>query len=68
MVAINSNIARLGDDGLLITGVNFSIKSSVVKDWMKRKGRVVKYGTRPFDLGGRGADEKALKSRSRNMP
>ena len=61
MVAINSNIARLGDDGLPITGVNFSIKSSVVKDWMKQKGRVVKYGTRPLTSEAAAPDEKAVK-------
>ena len=64
MVAINSNIARLGDDGLPITGVNFSIKSSVAKDWMKRKGWVVKYGTRPLTeeaAAPEEPDEKAVK-------
>ncbi|MFZ3072392.1 MAG: serine protease [Thermodesulfobacteriota bacterium] len=61
MVAVNSNIARVGADGLPITGVNFSIKSSVVKDWMKQKGRVVKYGTRPLTSEAAAPDEKAVK-------
>src|SRR3989304_5734656 len=62
MVAVNSNIARVGADGLPITGVNFSIKSSVVKDWMKKKGLAVKYGTRPLTSEAAApGDEKAVK-------
>ncbi|MCK4739232.1 MAG: trypsin-like peptidase domain-containing protein [Deltaproteobacteria bacterium] len=45
MVAVNSNIARLSDDGLPITGVNFSIKSSVVRKWLKREGITIAYGS-----------------------
>lgn len=43
MVAVNSNIARVGKDGMPITGVNFAIKSSVVKRWMEGIGEVVSY-------------------------
>ncbi len=49
IVAINSNIARLGKDGLPITGVNFSIKSSVVRKWLDEKGFKISYGKMPLD-------------------
>lgn len=48
IVAVNSNIARLGRDGLPITGVNFSIKSSVVKKWLEENGYAIAYGKRPL--------------------
>lgn len=48
MVAVNSNIARLGKDGLPITGVNFAIKSSVVKKWLNENGYMIAYGKRPL--------------------
>lgn len=44
MVAVNSNIARVGSGGLPITGVNFSIKSSVVKNWLEGLGFKMAYG------------------------
>jgi len=34
MVGINTAIARRSEDGLAITGVNFAIKSSVVRNWL----------------------------------
>jgi len=34
MVGINTAIARRSEDGLAITGVNFAIKSSVVRKWL----------------------------------
>ena len=48
MVGINTAIARRSEDGLAITGINFAIKSSVVREWLNtalsqvqaRKGRV----------------------------
>ena len=49
MVAINSNIARLSRDGLPITGVNFSIKSSVVKKWLNENEYTIAYGKKPLD-------------------
>jgi serine protease Do len=53
MVAINSNIARLGRDGLPITGVNFSIKSSVVKKWLNENEYTIAYGKKPLDEEGK---------------
>jgi len=38
MIGINSMIARKASDGLTITDVNFSIRSSVAIDWLGRKG------------------------------
>jgi len=34
MVGINTAIARRSEDGLAITGINFAIKSSVVRKWL----------------------------------
>ena len=44
MVAVNSNIARVSKDGLAITGINYSIKSSVVLKWLNDNGYKVAYG------------------------
>jgi len=38
MIGINSMIARKASDGLTITDVNFSIRSSVAIDWLSKKG------------------------------
>lgn len=38
MIGINSNIARKGKNGTVITSVNFSIKSNVARRWLKRFG------------------------------
>ncbi len=38
MVGINTSIARRSADGLAITGVNFAVKSSVVRKWIADKG------------------------------
>lgn len=48
MVAVNSNIARLTSDNLPITGVNFAIKSSVVKTWLDKEGYRIAYGQNPL--------------------
>lgn len=37
MVGINTSISRLAADNLPITGINFSLQSSVAVDWMKRR-------------------------------
>src|SRR5206468_6675576 len=34
MVGINTAIARRSEDGLAITGINFALKSSVVRAWI----------------------------------
>lgn len=48
LVAINSNIARIGNEGIPITGVNFAIKSSVAKQWLAKRGFDIAYGKRPL--------------------
>jgi serine protease Do len=45
MVGVNTNIARLGEGNLPITGVNFALKSAVVQKWMKQEGYRLSYGT-----------------------
>ncbi|GBE00147.1 putative periplasmic serine endoprotease DegP-like precursor [bacterium BMS3Abin07] len=49
MVGINTNIARVGAGNLPITGVNFALKSSVVKKWLDSQGFSVAYGKEPVD-------------------
>lgn len=44
MIGINSAAARIGDDNMPITGVNFAIKSSVVKKWLDGKRIFIAYG------------------------
>ena len=43
MIGINTSIARRATDGLAITAVNFSVKSSVVKHWLARSGTPADY-------------------------
>ena len=38
MVGVNTNIARVSNDGLAITGINFAVQANVVKDWLQRGG------------------------------
>ncbi|MBI4683315.1 MAG: trypsin-like peptidase domain-containing protein [Nitrospirae bacterium] len=45
MIGINSNMARLGAGDLPITGVNFAVKSSVLKNWLSAHSVMVAYGT-----------------------
>ncbi|MGO9016093.1 MAG: trypsin-like peptidase domain-containing protein [Dissulfurispiraceae bacterium] len=44
MIGINAAAARIGDDNMPITGVNFAIKSSVVKKWLEGKRIFIAYG------------------------
>jgi serine protease Do len=45
MIGINSNMARLGAGDVPITGVNFAVKSSVLRKWLKKQGIMIAYGT-----------------------
>ncbi len=38
MIGINSNIARKGKSGTVITSINFSIKSNVARRWLRKVG------------------------------
>jgi serine protease Do len=51
MVGMTTNVARRGAGDLAITGVNFAVKSSVIRDWAGRQGLVLSYG--PETLGDR---------------
>lgn len=48
MVGINTNIARLGAGNLPITGVNFALKSGVVKKWLGEQEIMIAFGTKPL--------------------
>lgn len=60
LVGVNTNIARRGSGDLAITGVNFSLKSSVVVAWMQKQGMTLAYGTAP--LNGEAASESVASS------
>jgi len=47
-VAVNTAIARKGAGGVAITGVNFAIKASVVKDWAAKHAVRLAYGSEPL--------------------
>jgi serine protease Do len=49
MVGMTTNVARRGAGDLAITGVNFAVKSSVIRNWAGRQGLVLSYG--PETLG-----------------
>lgn len=49
MVGINTCISRKAPDGLAITDINFSLKSSVAVEWMKRTERLDLAYVRPPD-------------------
>jgi len=38
MIAVNTAIARVAPDGLPITGISFSLKSSVAAQWLRGQG------------------------------
>jgi serine protease Do len=48
MVGVNANIARIGEGDIPITGVNFAIKSSVLKRWLAEEGIALAYGREPL--------------------
>ncbi len=49
LVGINTNIARIGAGNLPITGVNFAVKSSVVRKWLAGQGIRIAYGKKPLE-------------------
>ena len=54
MVGINTMIARKAADGLAITAVNFSLKSSVAVTWLKQQQMTLAYAPRQPAAGGGG--------------
>lgn len=49
MIGVNTMIARKSADGLVITGINFAVKSSVLKKWLEENNKQIVYGLLPFD-------------------
>ena len=41
MIGVNTAIARVAPDGLPITSISFSLKSSVAKQWLREQGTMV---------------------------
>ncbi len=60
MVGINSMIARKADDGLTITDVNFSIKSSVAINWLNSLGYHFTAKNQTFAVASEPVKEKAV--------
>ena len=67
-VGVNTSIARKAADGLAITSINFSLKSSVVQEWLKRKGVQVVYAGRPPDQPMLGQEPKAAPPATPSAP
>jgi serine protease Do len=49
LVGVNAAAARLGDDNMPITGINFSIKSSVAKRWLEKQQVRIAYGKKSLN-------------------
>lgn len=47
-IGVNTAIARKGAGGVAITGVNFAVKSSVVKTWTAKYNLALAYGGEPL--------------------
>lgn len=59
LVGINTSISRQSKDGLTITDINFSVKSSVAHDWLAEKDISLDYGS---------SDLSSLKEKSKSSP
>ncbi len=66
MVGINTNIARLGAGNLPITGVNFALKSVVVKKWLGEQGIMLAYGTKPLQKETKAVEAKREEVKPKN--
>jgi serine protease Do len=60
MVGINTSISRRAADGLAITGINFSLKSSVPVQWLQRKDLVAVSYAKPGTPSGGGVPSGAV--------
>ena len=47
MIGVNTAIARVAPDGLPITSISFSLKSSVAKQWLREQGTMVSSASVP---------------------
>lgn len=60
MVGVNTAIARVAPDGLPITSISFSLKSTVAKQWLREQGASTSpSGSRPASASTRTAAEAA---------
>jgi serine protease Do len=48
-IGVNTAIARKGEGGVAITGVNFALKASVVKKWAGKNSVLIAYGSEKVD-------------------
>ena len=60
MIGINTSISRRSADGLAITAINFSVKSSVAKRWLANKGIQVSHSNKPakIDMSASGSEKE----------
>ncbi len=60
MIGINTSISRRSADGLAITAINFSVKSSVAKRWLANKGIQVFHSNKPakIDMSASGSEKE----------
>lgn len=49
LIGVNTAIARLAPDGMPITSISFSLKSSVAKTWLHEQGVTAQYAARPVE-------------------
>lgn len=49
LIGVNTAIARLAPDGMPITSISFSLKSSVAKAWLRQQGVMAQYAARPAE-------------------
>ena len=66
MVGINTSISRRAADGLAITDINFSLKSSVAVDWLKRRRLMTLAYADPSDIAA--AEEPVLVAEATPKP
>ena len=51
MIGVNTAIARVAPDGMPITSISFSLKSSVAKQWLREQGAVAEQLPAPSTPG-----------------
>lgn len=49
VIGVNTMMARKSSDGLAITGINFAVMSSTVKNWLENQGTNISYGKTKYD-------------------
>ncbi len=59
-IGVNTAIARLAADGMPIVGINFAIKSSVARDWLRGRGIVLEYAKGEVPAAAEVAEEPSV--------